>query len=220
MNIKDLLIIKPSDLSLRVTELSEKVIAGLMGTQDFNVIGLGDAIFIACSAVNITTEIAKAYVNELSVGSFEIPILGSMNAIFIGLSREPKLDISKKVKDEEKDMILTTARDGQIIAVRRGAPIEKLVTLCLIKFSKVKRLKIIAAAGAINDAVNLAINLTEGHVSREKIGISFINIYPIETREDATKKMTAISIYLEKGHKTVRSRRYKKMVDTLKGNLR
>ena len=45
------LIIKPQDL---------------MRAEEFDVIGLSDAIFIACSAVNIATDIANSYVNEIS----------------------------------------------------------------------------------------------------------------------------------------------------------
>jgi len=214
------LVIRPSDLTLKVTDLSEKVIASLMKAKDFDVIGLGDAIFLACSAVNITTDIANAYVNELSIDSFEIPILGPINAIFIKIGREPEIDISKKIEEEEKGMILTTERDGQVIAVRRGARIERLVTLCLIKLSKVEKLKIIAAGSAINDAVELALNMTKGPVSKEPIGVSFMNIYPIATREDPQKKMTAVSIYLKRGQKISYSDRHKKLVKTLKAKFK
>lgn len=214
------LIIRPSDLTLKVTDLSEKVIANLMKAKDFDVIGLGDAIFLACSAVNITTDIANAYINGLSIDNFEIPVLGSINAIFIGIGREPEIDTTKRIEEEEKGMTLTTGREGQVIAVRRGAPIERLVTLCLIKLSKVAKLKIIAAASAINDAVELAINMTKGPVSKEPIGVSFMDLYPIAQREDPQKKMTAISIYLQKGQKTICDDRHRKLVKTLEAKLK
>jgi len=210
------LIIKPQDLALRVSDLSERVVLSLMNAEEFDVIGLSDAIFLACSAVNIATEIANAHVNELYADTLEIPILGNMDTIFIRVGRESKLDIAKRTEEEEKGMILTTERDGQLVAVRRGLRMEALVTLCLIKLSKVEKLKLMAAASAINDAVRLALQITKGPVAKEPVAINFMSLYTIPSREDPQKKMTAISIYLEKGHKTEYSRRHQELIKRLK----
>lgn len=214
------LIIKPQDLSLKVSDLSEKVVLNLMKSEEFDVIGLSDAIFLACSAVNIATDIANAHVNELYADTLEIPILGSMEAIFIRVGREAKLDVAKRIEEEEKGMILTTDKEGQLITVRRGLRMEKLVTLCLIKLSKTEKLKLIAAASAINDAVKLALQLTKGPVAKEPVGISFMTLYSIPSREDPQKKMTAISIYLEKGRKTEYSKRHQELIKKLKTGFR
>lgn len=214
------LIIKPQDLSLKVSDLSEKVVLNLMKAEEFDVLGLSDAIFLACSAVNIATEIANAHINELYADILEIPILGSMDTIFIKVGREPKIDIPKRIEEEEKGMILTTEREGQVIAVRRGGRIETLVTLCLMKLSKVEKLKIVASGSAINDAVKLALQMSKGPVAKEPVGISFITLYTIPSREDPQKKMTAISIYLRKGHKTEYSRRHQELIKKLKTGFR
>ncbi|MEM3789020.1 MAG: hypothetical protein QXN95_04040 [Candidatus Bathyarchaeia archaeon] len=119
MSENKLLIIKPQDLSLKVSNLAEKVVRNLMEAEEFDVIGLSDAIFLACSAVNIATDIANAHINELYADTLEIPILGSMEAIFIRVGREKKLDVLERIKKEEEGMILTTDRDGQLITVSR-----------------------------------------------------------------------------------------------------
>jgi len=214
------LIIKPQDLSLKVSDVSEKVVLNLMQLEEFDVIGLSDAIFLSCSAVNIATEIANAHINEFYADTLEIPILGKLEAVFIRVGREPKRNIAKQIEEEEKGMILTTERDGQLIAVRRGTRMETLVTICLIKLSKVEKLKIVAAASAINDAVRLALEITKGPVAREPIGISSMNLYSIQSREDPQKKMTAISIYLRKGHETQYSRSHQELIKKLKTGFR
>jgi len=220
MSENELLIIKPQDLSLKVSNLAEKVVRNLMKSEEFDVIGLSDAIFLACSAVNIATDIANAHVNELYADTLEIPILGSMEAIFIRVGRERKLNVVERIKEEEEGMILTTDRDGQLITVSRGIRMEKLLTLCLIKLSRMEKLKLIAAASAINDAVKLALHLTKGPVAKESVGISFMALSSIPSRVDPQKKMTAISIYLKKGYKTEYSRRHQELIKKIKTNFR
>lgn len=212
--------IKPQDITLKVSEFSEKVVQNLMQAEEFDVIGLGDGIFLACSAVNIATDIANAHVNELSADSLGVPVLGNIDAIFITVGREAKLDIAKRVEEEEKGMVLTTERDGQIIAVRRGARTEALVHLCLIKLSRFDKLKIVAAASAINDAVHLALQIAKGPVAKEPVGIALINLYTITAREDPQKKMTAASIYLRKGYKGEYSKRHQDLIKKLRTSFR
>lgn len=214
------LIITPQHLSLKISDISERVVLNLMKAEDFDVIGIGDALFLACSAVNMATDIANAHINEMYVDNLEIPILGSVAAIFIRIGREPQIDIASRIEQEEEGMTLTTERDGQLIAVRRGGRIEKLVTLCLIKLTKVEKLKIMAAASAINDAIKLALQLTKGPVAKESIGISFMNLGTIASRDDPQKKMTAMSIYLRKGYKTEYSKRHQELIKKLKAGLR
>lgn len=214
------LVVTPQDLSLNITTISERVVSNLMKAEDFDVIGVGDAIFLACSAVNIATEIANAHINEMYVDNLEVQIFGSIPAIFIRIGREPQVKIASRIKQEEEGMILTTEREGQLIAVRRGGRIEKLVTLCLIKLTKVEKLKLIASASAINDAIKLALQLTKGPVAKEPIGISFMNISTMTSRIDPQKKITAIAIYLKKGFKTEYSKWHQELVRKLKTGFR
>ena len=214
------IIVKPQDLSLRVNVLSERVILGMMKAEQLDIIGLNTAVFLACSAINIATEIANIHVNELCVDYIKVPVLGRFEAVFARVGKEPKIDIKSRIEEEEKGMNLTTDREGQLIAVRRGGRIEKLVTLCLLKLSRVEKLKLIAAASAINDAVSLALHLTQGSISKEPIGITFISFSSIQSRDDPTKKMTGISIFLEKGQKTAYSKRHQELVKKLESTRR
>ena len=214
------IIVKPQDLSLRVNVLSERVILGMMKAEQLDIIGLNTAVFLACSAINIATEIANIHVNELCVDYIEIPVLGRFEAVFVRVGKEPKIDINSRIEEEEKGMNLTTDREGQLIAVRRGGRIEKLVTICLLKLSRVEKLKVIAAASAINDAVSLVLQLTQGSISKEPIGITFISFSTIQSRDDPTKKMTGISIFLKKGQKTAYSRRHQELVKKLESTRR
>lgn len=96
------IIITPQHLSLKITDISERVVLNLMKAKDFDVIGIGDAIFLACSAVNIATEIANAHINEMYADILEIPILGTMAAVFIRIGRESQIDIASRIKQEEE----------------------------------------------------------------------------------------------------------------------
>ena len=118
--------------------------------------------------------------------------------------------------EEEKEMILSTAGEGQLIAVRRGEILERVITLCLIKLQRVNKLKLIAAASAINDAIILALKLTQGQVAKDPIGVNFIDLYSLPAREDPSKKMTGMSIYLDKGHATVQSSWHTDIIKRLK----
>ena len=210
------MIIRPQDLSLRVNELSEKIIYGIMRNPEVEILGLNSAVFLACSAVNMATDIANVTVNEICLDYVKIPIFGEFEAILIKVGKKPTVDRKKRVKEEEKGMILSTGREGQIVAVRREERIERVVTLCLLRFQSIDKIKIIAAGRAINDAVSLALKLTEGEVAKEPVAINFIDLYTILSREDPTKKITGISIYLEKGRKTDRPAWHGKFIKKLK----
>jgi len=199
------LVIRPQDLSMKVNELSEKIIYGIMSQPEMEIVGLSSAIFLACSAVNMASDIANVHVNEISFDYVDIPVVGKFEAFLVRVGRESAIDRKDRTAEEEKGMNLSTDREGQLITVRRGEKPERLVTICLIKFQRVNKLKLIAAATAMNDAVSLALLMTEGQVAKYPIAINFVDLTSLPAREDPSKKMTGISIYLEKDHKTVHS---------------
>ncbi|MFA5364356.1 MAG: hypothetical protein WC325_04145 [Candidatus Bathyarchaeia archaeon] len=208
MEVVKPIIVKPSDLSKNISEISEKVIYAMMNSDEIDILGLDSAIFLACSAVNLATDIANAHINDICINYIEVPVFGRIEAVCITLGKKAKIDHERKIQEEEKDMILSLAREGQVIGVRRNANLGQLVTLCLLKLSKVNKLKIIASAGAINDAVSLALQLSNGTIAKYPIGISYMNLHTITAREDERKKITALSIYLDKGQKTKYSKRH------------
>ena len=150
------IVIRPNDISLKVSEVAEKIISGIMETGELDVIGVSDAMFLACSATNMATEIARIYIDEICVDTLEIPVLGKIAAVSSHLSQTKKIDFIKLVEDEDSTM---EQKGEQTISVSRGVKMDRLLTLCLLKFSKVDRLKIIAAGGAINEAISLVLKL-------------------------------------------------------------
>lgn len=203
-----------------MNELSEKIISGIMRSSEMEIIGLSSAIFLACSAVNMASDIANVNIHEICLDYVKVPIVGEFEAILIKVGRKSVVDRKKRVEDEEKGMSLAPERGGQLVAVRRGDRVERLVTFCLLRLQEADKLKIIAAATAINDAVSFVLKLTEGEVAKDPLAISFIDLHTLKSREDPSKKMTGISIYLEKGHKTVPSTWHEEFMKKLRTKKR
>jgi DNA-binding protein len=164
-------------------------------------------------------DIANVNVNEVCLDYIEVPILGKIEAISAQLSKKATVDFKQQVADEEKDMALTADRDGQVISVGQSTSLERLLTLSLIKFSRFDKLKIMAAGRSVGDAVSLALKLSEGEISKETVGIKLTNLYSIQSREDPTRKATAISIYLRKGLRTQYSKRHAELIKRLRGRM-
>ena len=59
-----------------------------MESGEVNVVGLNDSLFLACSAINMATEIAKVYVADIDIASIKIPGLGEVSAVSAYLSQK------------------------------------------------------------------------------------------------------------------------------------
>jgi hypothetical protein len=210
------LVIRPVDAALKINEVAEKIICGIMDGGELNVVGIGSGIYLACASINFAKDIANINLNEISLDYLEVPGQGKTEAVSAMLSNKTEgLNLPKLVSEEEIDMNLTTGRDGQVVSVGRGTSPDTLLTLLLIKFATFRKLKIVAAGGSINDAASLALKLCKGAISKEAIGIDLIDLYPIEMRNDPTKKITAISIYLKKGTPTQYSEKHLELLKKL-----
>jgi hypothetical protein len=180
-----------------------------MDGGELGVVGVGSGIYLACASINFAKDIANVHINEISLDQIEIAGVGKTEVVSCMLtSKDGAPDMAKLVADEELDMTLSTGREGQVVSVGRGTSPETLLTLMLIRFATFRKLKVVAAGGSINDAATLALKLCKGSISKEAIGIELIDLYPIEMRNDPTKKITAISIYLKKGAPTQYSERH------------
>lgn len=211
------LVIRPADTSLKPSDVAEKIISGIMESEELDLVGVSNGINLTCASLNMAKDIANVYVNEIYLDYIDLPVLGKIEAISCKLGKKQEINYKKLVAEEEKGMQLTTDREGQIISVGGGIDLNKLLTICLLKLSKTEKLKIIAAGRAIYDAVSLSLKLTKGQISKEDVGIDLIDLYSIETRADPTKKTTAISIYLKKGCTTQYSRRHIDLLRKIKG---
>jgi DNA-binding protein len=203
--------IGPSDTSLKTSDVAEKIISGIMESGELDIIGVSDAMFLACSAINMTTEIANIFINETFIEPLEDSALGKVSAISAHLSQTENLDFKKLVEKEDKEMV-----EDQAVSVSRGISTDKLLTICLLKLSRYDKVKLMAAGGAINDAVSLALKVTTGKISKDTVGVNLVDIYSIVSREDKNRKITAISIYLKKGVTTENSKRHSDFLEKLK----
>jgi DNA-binding protein len=147
----------------------------------------------------MATEIAKVYVNDISIANVEIPGLGKTSAISAYLAQKQIWDYSKFAEQEEKAM---TDIAEQTISVSRGTTMERLLTISLLRLAKFDEVRIVAAGGSIIDAVVLALQLTNGQISKDTVGIKLVYLYSILMRNDPTKSIAAASIFLQKGIST------------------
>jgi len=193
------IVIQPSDVSPKITDIVEKIISGILENGETTVIGINDSIFLTCSAINMATEIAKVYINDISIANVEIKGLGKTSAISAFLAQNQIWDYSKFAEQEEKAM---TDIAEQTISVSRGTTMQRLLTISLLRLAKFDEVRIVAAGGSIIDAAILALQLTNGQISKDTIGIKLVHLYSILMRNDPTKSIAAVSIYLQKGIST------------------
>ena len=205
------IVIRPSDISLKTSDVAERIISGIMESGELDVIGISDAMFLACAAINMATDIANIFIDEICIEPLEVSVLGKIPAISAHLLQTKTIDFKKLVEEEDKEIV-----ENQVISVGRGVNMDKLLTICLLKLSHFDRLKLMGAGGAINDAVSLALKLTTGKISRDTVGVKLIDIYSIYSREDKNRKITAAAIYLKKGITTEYSKRHNEFLKKLK----
>ena len=204
-------VIRPSDLSLKTSDVVERIISGIMESGEVDVTGISDSMFLACAAINMATDIANIFVDEICIEPLEVSALGKIPAISAHLSQTKTANFKKLVEEEDKGIV-----EEQLVSVGRGTSMDKLLTTCLLKLSHYDELKLMAAGGAINDAVSLALKLTTGKISRDTVGVKLMDIYSIVSREDKNRKITAVTIYLKKGFTTEFSQRHSDFVKRLK----
>jgi len=150
------------------------------------------------------------YINDICITNLEIPVLGKTYAISAYLAQKQIWDYSKFAEQEEKEM---NDIADQTISVSRGTAMERLLTISLLRLAKFDEVRIVAAGSSINDAVVLALELTNGQISKDIIGIKLIHLYSILMRNDPTKSIAAVSIYIQKG---ISTRYIKRQTDLLK----
>ena len=91
-------------------------------------------MFLACSAINMATEIAKVYVDDICIGNLEVPASWQNIAISAHLAQKQIWDYSKLAEQEEKEM---TDIAEQTISVSRAATMERLLTISLLRLGKI-----------------------------------------------------------------------------------
>jgi hypothetical protein len=189
------IVLKPADAQIKITDVVEAIISSIMETGEVNVLGINDSMFLACSAINMATQIAKVYVDDIDIAPVQMPTLGKVSVISVHLSQQAG-DYSKWAEQEEKKLVDVAE---QTISVSRVSSIERLVTITLMRLTKFDEVKVVAAGGSINDAIVLALKLTGGQISKDPLGIKLFYLHSIIMRNDPTKSIAALSIFLQKG---------------------
>ncbi|MCL2359312.1 hypothetical protein [Candidatus Bathycorpusculum sp.] len=191
-----IILLKPADSSAKTTDVVESMLTDVLESGEVNVVGLNDSLFLACAAINMATEIAKVYVDDIDIASIEVPALGRVAAVSAHLSQKEAGDYAALAEREDKDLTDVTE---QTVSVSRVATVERLLTISLLRLAKFDKIKIVAAGGSINDAITLALKLTSGQISKDQVGIKLFHLHTITMRNDPTKSIAAVSIYLQKG---------------------
>jgi hypothetical protein len=204
------IVLQSADAQAKITDVVEALISGIMETGEVNVVGVNDSMFLACSAMNMATEIAKVYVDDIDIAPVQVPTHGKVSVISAHLSQKQAGDYSTLAEQEEKKL----ADVGeQTISVSRASTMERLVTITLLRLAKFDEVKVVAAGGSINDAIALALKLADGQITKDPVGIKLFHLYSIIMRNDPTKSIAAVSIYLQKG---VTARYTKRQSEVLK----
>ncbi len=205
------IVVWPSDVTLKTSDITEKIISAIMEAGEVDLVGVGEAMFLVCSAINLSCEIANINVSQISLESVEDPKLGKTGAIYVHLAQKESDNYEKLVAEEEKYM---DNLNDRTISVGREIPVEKLVTRSLMALARFDEIKLIAAGSSINDAILLALKLSNGQITRDPVGVRLIYVYSINMRNDPAKRISAISIYLKKGANSLQSEFLKKITSS------
>jgi DNA-binding protein len=207
----------PADASAKTTDVVESIISAILESGEVDVVGINEGIFLACSAVNMASEIAKVYVEDMCIAILEAPALAKSFSISMHLGQKQTWDYAKIAEQEEKGF---QDIEEQTVSVSRSATFERLLTISLLRLARFDKIRIVAAGGSISDAVSLALKLTTGQISKDQMGIKLVHLYSIVMRNDPTKSIAAISIFLQKGIPTQYSKRQRDLIKKLEsGNL-
>lgn len=211
-----IVLIKPDDVSRgSVFRFSDQIINELRAENEISVVAFGNAISLACMAVQASSSIANIYVNDVTLDYLGPPSLG-LGGIFFVLSKKATTNWEKEKKKIEEKMKLNFGWDGQLVIVTQRLSSDEIIPLCLSKLARIESLKIAATGTSINRAAAVAIELTKGNIAKEIFGIKLIVLSTKQSEmESKVVNETILEIYLEKGLKTPYSDGYKQVIKLL-----
>jgi len=212
----DLVLIRPEDLGRGAAyRFSDQIVNGLRKERELAVVGFGNAISLACMAVQISSGIANVSIGELSLDYIGAPSL-AISGVFFVLDKESRVNWEEEKKKIDDKMKLDFSRDGQLVVVSRRLSPEKMVPLCLAKIARSGLLKIAARGISINRAVSLALEIARGNIAKEPVGITLVTLSTVTLRREDTEAFaTAMEIYLHKGVQTVYTAKHKEVLEKL-----
>jgi hypothetical protein len=121
----DLILIRPDDIQKGSSyRFSDQIINGLRKEEELFVVGMGNAISLACATVQRATSLTKGAISEISIDNIGSSKLG-LSGVFIVLNKVSKRDLSSEAKELEKGMRLTFDRNGQLLIVSNKNHLKK-----------------------------------------------------------------------------------------------
>jgi DNA-binding protein len=208
----NVIIVGPSEVSLKTTDVVERLISVIVDAGEVDVIGINEGIFLACSAISMATEIANVHVNDVCIANPQVPSLGKTALVSAHLGQKQIWDYAKAAEQEDKELENV---EEQTVSVSRTATLERLLTISLLRLARFDKIRIAAAGGSIIDAIALALKLARGQISKEPVGAKLVHLYSITMRNDPTKSIAAITIYLQKGVTTECTKRQTELLRKL-----
>lgn len=214
--------IKPDDIDKNASHFSNEIINTIMNSKAVDVVSFGTSIFLACAAVNISTDIANVHLHDIGFDYVDIPIFGKNEIMFLTLRNTPKEpSLNSLSKELDKTLKLTFEPKGQLIVVSREQSVEKMIPLCLWKLSKSNVIKIVAGGSIVNNAVKIALKLLKGGISKDPLRVKLISLERLErTKVQPGKLITGIAIYLEKGKESTLSEHHMVLLNKIKTEIR
>jgi DNA-binding protein len=214
----ELLLIKPEEMEKgSVHTFSEQIINGLRKEKELAVVGVGNAMSLACKAVQRSSNISKVAIDELSLDYLGSPTLG-LGGVFFILNKESRKNWDSEKEKIEKKMKLNFEPDGQLVVVTKNLMMEKIIPLCLSKLSQSEALKISATGTTINRAVLVALELTRGDIAKDVWGIELVALstvkFPAPAGESSVLE-TAIDIFIRKNLKISYSEKHRQIIKLL-----
>ena len=212
----ELILIRPDDIQKGGSyRFSDKIINGFRKDDEIFVVGMGNAISLACTAVQRATKLAKGKISEISLDYIGSPKLG-IAGLFVVLDKESKRDLVSEGKELEKGMKLSFERDGQLLVVSNTLSPERAIPLALSRLAETDCLKISASGTAINRQVPIALELTKGNIANDDLGIILTILFTVQFEVSGkTIPETVMEIFIKKGCKTKFSKKHEQMLKML-----
>jgi hypothetical protein len=214
----ELLLIRAEEMEKgSVYSFSDQIINGLRKANELAVVGVGNAMSLACKAVQRSSSISKVAIDELSLDYIGSPTL-ALGGVFFILNKESKKNWDSEKEEIEKKMKLNFEPDGQLIIITRNLMPEKIIPLCLSKLSQLEFLKISATGTTINRAVLVALELARGDIAKDVLGIALVALstvkFPAPAGESSVLE-TAMDIFIKKNVKTAYSEKHRQIIRML-----
>jgi DNA-binding protein len=200
-----------------VYSFSDQIINALRKEKEIAVVGVGNAMSLACKAVQRSSSISKVAIDELSLDYIGSPTL-ALGGVFFILNKESKKNWDSEREKIEKTMKLNFEPDGQLVIITKDSIMEKIIPLCLSKLSRSESLKISATGTTINRAVLVALELTRGDIAKDVWGIDLVVLstkkFPAPGGESSFLE-TAMDVFIKKNLKISYSEKHRQVIKML-----